>query len=154
MAKRKAPELSPEAQAANAAGEAKREKEKRSRLKNAEKQKRFRDNMKEAAYKRVTLWDLPGPAHKRMADKGYKQTPAWETPAPAHEKPDKKKICLAVRICESSLNIAARSPEVREALKRAFGSFSTALDNSPDKLSLVRDFQALIKILGDPWGEE
>jgi len=60
--------LSPEAQAANAAVEVRREKEKRSRLKNAEKQARFREGMKEAGYKRVTLWEPPGPsgAHGRV----------------------------------------------------------------------------------------
>jgi hypothetical protein len=46
MAKRSAPELSPEAQATNAVGEAMREKERRARQANAEKQKRFRGNVK------------------------------------------------------------------------------------------------------------
>ena len=72
MAKKKAPELSQEAIAANAAGEARREKEKQSRLKNAEKQKRFRDSMKEEGYKRVTLWEEPSPsgAHDRITNIG------------------------------------------------------------------------------------
>ena len=80
--KRKAPELSPEAIAANAAADARREKEKQARQKNAEKQKRFRDNMKAEGYKRVTLWDAPSPAGQpgRMAGMGYRQVPAWEMP--------------------------------------------------------------------------
>ena len=59
MAKRKAPELSPEAQAANAAGEAGRERERRARQANAEKQKRFRENMKADGFRQVLLWDFP-----------------------------------------------------------------------------------------------
>jgi hypothetical protein len=51
MAKKKtASELSPEAIAANTAGEARREKEKQNRQRNAEKQKRFRDNMKRGGF--------------------------------------------------------------------------------------------------------
>jgi hypothetical protein len=42
MAKKKIPEVSPEAQAANAAGDAGREKEKAARRENAEKQARYR----------------------------------------------------------------------------------------------------------------
>jgi hypothetical protein len=44
MAKRKAPELPPEAQAANKAGEAKRNAAQIARQRNAEKQKRFRES--------------------------------------------------------------------------------------------------------------
>jgi hypothetical protein len=61
MAKRKAPELPLEAVAANAAGEAKREKEKTARRKNAEKQKRFRDSMKAEGFHQVLLWAFPCP---------------------------------------------------------------------------------------------
>jgi len=69
MAKRKAPELSPEAVAANAAGEARREKEKAARQANAEKQKRHRESMKAAGFKQVLRWALPCPAdvRERMA---------------------------------------------------------------------------------------
>jgi hypothetical protein len=63
MAKKKAPELPPEAKAANAAGENRRDKEKQARQRNAEKQKRFRDSMKAEGYRRVTLWDLPCPGN-------------------------------------------------------------------------------------------
>jgi hypothetical protein len=86
MAKRKAPALSPYATAANAAGEAKREKEREARRKNAEKQKRFRDNMKAEGYRRITLWDIPSPSGKRMAGMGYRQIPAWELPQGKTEK--------------------------------------------------------------------
>jgi hypothetical protein len=116
MARRKAPELSPEAKAANAEGEARCDKEKQSRRKNAEKQKRFRDNMKAGGYKRVTLWDLPCPAVKRLSGMGYRQVPAWELTQENAGKSRTVKVKLAVNIRESSLHIAARSPEAKKAL--------------------------------------
>jgi hypothetical protein len=99
MAKRKAPELSPEAIAANAAGEARREKEKQALKKNAEKQKRFRKSMKEAGYKRVTLWEPPGPAGVpgRMAGRGFRQIPAWEIPQEGAEKGRDARVRFAVQ---------------------------------------------------------
>jgi hypothetical protein len=78
MAKRKAPELSPEAVAANAVGEARREKEKAARQANAEKQKRFREGMKAEGFKQVLLWALPCPTDVRERMAGFRQVPAWE----------------------------------------------------------------------------
>ena len=82
MAKKKMLELSPEAQAANVAGEARREKEKQARQKNAEKQKRFREGMKDEGYKQVLLWAFPSPSDvkERMAVAGFRQAVAWEGP--------------------------------------------------------------------------
>jgi hypothetical protein len=157
MAKKKAPELlSPEAQAANAAGEARREKEKQARRKNAEKQARFRDSMKADGYRRVTLWDAPAPSGQpgRMAGMSYRQVPAWEKPQQNTNKGRAAKITLAVRIRESSLHVAARSPKVQEALKRVKGEFAAALGDAPEGTAVYSDFIELIALLGDPLGEE
>jgi hypothetical protein len=155
MAKRKAPELSPEARAANTAGEARREKEKQDRIKNAEKQKRFRESMKEAGYKRVTLWDDPAPSgqHKRMAGMGFKQVPAWELPQTAANKSRAAKIKVVMRIRETSLNAGARFPEVQKALTAAAGEFLKALGKLPEGEAVYNDFLELVKSIGDPWGE-
>jgi hypothetical protein len=148
MAKRKAPELSPEAQAANAA------KEKQSRLKNAEKQQRFRDSMKAEGYRRVTLWDLPSPADKRLFGAGFRQVPAWELPQENSGKSRAAMIRLAVRIRQSSLRAGARSPEVKKAISRATGEFLKAMGNAPETKALYTDFLELVKLLDDPRGEE
>ena len=155
MAKRKAPE-SPEAKAANAAGEARREKEKQARRKNAEKQKRFRDNMKKAGYKRVTLWDDPAPSGQpgRMAGMGFRQVPAWENAQEVQEKGRANKVRLAVRIRETSLHAAAKLPKVQEALKSAAGGLALALGDTPEERAIYNDFLELIKVIGDPWREE
>jgi len=152
MAKKKAaPVLSPEAVAANTAGAARREKEKQARRKNAEKQARFRDSMKAEGYKRVTLWDAPGPADKRLYGAGFRQVPAWEKPGKnADKKSRAAMVKLAVSIRESSLNAGARSPEVQEALKRAGGAFLMAIGEGN---ALYFDFLELIAPLGDPEGE-
>ena len=154
--KRKAPEITPEARAANAAGETRRDKEKQARQRNAEKQKRFRQSMKEAGFKRVTLWDAPGPAGQpgRMAGMGYRQVPAWEIPQRNAEKSRAAKIALAVRIRESSLHVAARSPEVKKAVSRATGEFLKALGNAPEGKAVYNDFLELVALLDDPFGEE
>ena len=148
MAKKKqAPELPPEVQAANAAGQARREKEQEARRKNAEKQKRFRENQKMCGFKRVTLWEAPSPAgsHKRMADKGYKQAPAWEMPP---EKQDKKKIRVAVRIRESSLNAAGKYPKIKTALESAAGALALAVGDSPEARGVYQDYLEMVRLLG------
>jgi hypothetical protein len=89
MVKRKAPELTPEAQAVNAPGEARRERERKTRQVNAEKQKRFRENMKAGGFRHVLLWDFPCPAdvRERMMAAGFRQAPAWEAaPLPGEKK--------------------------------------------------------------------
>jgi len=137
MARKKAPELSPEAQAANAEGEARREKEKQSRLKNAEKQKRFRESRKSDGYRRVTLWDDPALSGKpgRMAGMGYRQVPAWEMPLEHTDKGRAAKIRLAVRIRESSLHAGARLPQVQKALAIMIGTVSelSPVDRNAEK---------------------
>jgi hypothetical protein len=155
MAKRKAPELSPEAIAANAAGESKREKEKQARLKNAEKQARFREGMKAEGYKRVTLWGLPCPADKRLYGAGFRQVPAWELPQRNAEKSRAVKVKLAVNIRETSLNAAARSPEVKKALSIAAGEFLQSLgSDTPEARAVYSNYLEVMKLLGDPYGED
>jgi hypothetical protein len=154
VARRKAPELPPEAVAANAAGEAKRDKEKQARRKNAEKQARFRDNMKAEGYKRVTLWGLPCPADKRLFGAGFRQVPAWELLQASAEKSRAVKVKLAVNIRESSLHIAARSPEVKKALAHAAGEFLQSLgSDTPEARAVYSDYLEVMKLLGDPLGE-
>jgi hypothetical protein len=155
---RKAPELSPEAIAANAAADARRGKEKEARRKNAEKQARFRDSMKAEGYRRVTLWGLPCPADKRLSGAGFRQVPAWEMPEEKSwdrtqknaEKSRAAKVKLAVNIHETSLNIAARSPEVKKALDSAAGRFLAALGSieAPEKNAVYRDYNEIMKLLG------
>jgi hypothetical protein len=129
MAKRKALELSPEAQAANAAGEAGREKERRVSQANAEKQKRFRENMKAGGFRQVLLWDFPCPAdvRKRMTAAGFWQAPAWEAaPSPGGKgKPlPSGMVKAAVALHESSLGIAGKAPEIKQALSAAQGDIT------------------------------
>jgi len=154
---KKVPELSPEALAANREGEARREKEKQARLKNAEKQKRFRESMKAIGYKRVTLWGFPCQARQRMADMGLRQVPAWEHPNKTAETSRTKKIKCAVNIHEKTLYIAARQPEIKAALQSAAGSFLRELggsDLSKEKQAVYNDFMEIIKLIGDPWAHD
>ena len=154
--KKQAPELSPEAQAANKAGDERRAREKEARQKNAEKQKRFRENQRMCGYKRVTLWDppLPDGAHKRLMGMGYRQVPAWEMPEKSTDKDKPEKIRFAVQIREASLNAGARLPEVQKALERATNEFLSALGKSPEGKAVFYDYLELVKLIGDPWGEK
>jgi hypothetical protein len=162
----KLPELNFEAQAANAAAEAGRKQEKEARRKNAEKQKRFRDSMKEAGYKRVTLWASPYPAGvtDRMNEAGFQQVPAWEDEKTKpgetgreKRRGDSGKVKIALTIRESSLRAAERFPEVRQALDRAIARFLTTLQKDGDltreQREIYRDFTGLLKPLMNP-GEE
>ena len=153
MAKKKEPALSPEAQAANAAGDAKREKEKKIRQKNAEKQKRYRESQKMCGFRRVTLWEPPTPegTNKRMVDKGFHQVPAWENLVRYPDKTEAEKIRFAVLIRETSLYVCAKSPEVQKALERATGEFLAAMGNTPEGRAVFYDFLELLKLLGYTW---
>jgi hypothetical protein len=154
MAKRKAPALSPEAQAANAAGAARREKEKKARQDNAEKQRRFREGMKAEGFKQVLLWALPCPAdvRERMAAADFRQVPAWEASLPPGEKrrsPPPGTVKVAVPIRESSLGVAAKNQTIREALDQALAVFLGEIKKSgKDCGDVGKDFQALIRPLG------
>jgi hypothetical protein len=95
MAKKKTPELSMEAAAANAAGEARREKEKAARRANAEKQARFRKSMKEQGYREVKFWEKPLP--------------------PGMVKPWGKNAPPLIQ--ESSAGVCEKDTAIREAVK-------------------------------------
>jgi hypothetical protein len=152
---RKAPELSPEAQAANATGEARREKERQARLANAEKQKRFRENMKAGGFRQVLLWDFPCPAdvRERMTAARFRQAPAWEAaPSPGEkEKPlPSGMVKAAVRIHESSLGIADKTPEIKQALSLSLGVFFQQVEKLPRASwgNVYKDIQDLLRPLG------
>jgi hypothetical protein len=154
MAKRKAPALSPDAIAANAAGETKREKEKEARRKNAEKQARFREGMKAEGYKRVTLWGLPCPADKRLFAAGFRQVPAWEMPQPSADKGRAARVKLAVNIRESTLRAGAKSPQIQEAVKRAAAEFLKYAGETPEGKAAYNDFLELVALFGLPVDNE
>jgi hypothetical protein len=64
------------------------------------------------------------------------------------------KIALAVRIRESSLHAAARSPEVKKALAIAAGEFLQSLgSDTPEARAVYSDYLEVLKLLGDPWGK-
>jgi hypothetical protein len=147
---RKAPELSPEAIAANAAGEARREKEKAARLANAAKQRRFREGMKAEGYKQVLLWDMPCPAgvRERITAAGFRQVPAWERPAPmGGPAPDSGTVRLAVCVHESTLE---PTPEIKAALSRTLGGFLRDVEKLPRDSwkNVYADLQEIIRVIG------
>jgi len=155
MAKRKTPELNAEAQAANLAGDAMRKKEKTKRAQNNEKQKRFRENMKAVGYRQVLLWALPCPAdeRERMTVAGFRQVPAWEKSTKWEEHNKQGKIKIASHIHESSIEAAARIPEVKKILASAIGGILNDLEKCPESNFLFSDIRELLKPLGDPWGD-
>jgi hypothetical protein len=147
---------------ANAAGEARREKEKTARRTNADKQKRFRESMKAEGFKQVLLWALPCPAdvRERMSAAGFRQVPAWESEKPFETTKEKRRgdpgeqamIKVAAAVRESSLGVADRSPEAKAALYRARCEFLNTLGGgsplSPEAQAVYRDFVELIRPLG------
>ena len=152
---RKAPELNPNAQAANAAEETRREKERQARRANAEKQKRFRENMKADGFRQVLLWDFPCSAdvRERMTAAGFRQAPAWEaSPGPGgKEKPlPSGTVKAAVVIHESSLGIADKAPEIKQALSVALGAFLQQVEQLPRASwgNAYKDIQDLLRPLG------
>jgi hypothetical protein len=152
---RKAPELSPEAQAANAAGEAGREKERQARRANAEKQKRFRENMKAEGFRQVLLWDFPCPAdvRERMTAAGFRQAPAWEAaPGPGvKEKPLPSGMArITAPVHETTIGIADRAPEIHKALSVALGAFLREVEKLPRASwgNAYKDIQDLLRPLG------
>jgi hypothetical protein len=152
---RKVPELNPAAQAANAAGEARREKERQARRANAEKQKRFRENMKDSGFRQVLLWDFPCPAdvRDRMTAAGFRQAPAWEAmPDPGEKgKPFPAGVVkVASRIHVNSLGITDKSPDIQEALTCALGEFLKKVEKLPRSTwgTVYRDILNLLRPLG------
>jgi hypothetical protein len=126
MTKKKMPDLSPEAVAANAAGEARREKEKKDRRANAEKQKRHRESMKAAGYKQVLTWEKPLPSGQVKAH--------------------------AV-IHESSLDIAGKNPEIKKALFYCLAGFLRDMKEKKIPGGVWKDVYNDMQELLRPFGE-
>jgi hypothetical protein len=141
-------------EAASAEGET--QEEKADRRANAEKQKRFRKNMKAEGFKQVLLWTIPCPpdVRGRMTAEGFRQVPAWEKPEAGETRQERRRgdpgrVKIAIPIRESSLGVADHTPEVRTALIHALGSFLKVLGEYPEKETLYGDLQELVKPLGN-----
>jgi hypothetical protein len=89
-------------EAANWKAEQRREKEEAARRANAGKQKRYRESMKAQGYKAKLIWEKP-------------LEPGWVKPA-------------APVIRESSLDVAATDPAIKDVLKDLCGAFITACE--------------------------
>jgi hypothetical protein len=122
---------------------------------NAEKQKRFRENMKASGFRQVLLWDFPCPAdvRERMTAAGFRQAPAWEA-APSPEEKEKPlpvgMVKAAAVIHESSLGIADNVPDIQKALTLALGTFLREVENLPRQTwgNVYKDIQELLRPLG------
>lgn len=154
MAKKKGIELSPEAIAANAAGEARRQVARDTRQANADKQKRYRESMKADGFKQTLTWDIPCPAAVKasMAAAGFRQVAAWEKPLPHHYERKKAlpsgMVKIAVPIRESSLGIAGKSPEVLAAVKKLKADAWGLYDKKKITDAVYRDILSLLLPLG------
>jgi hypothetical protein len=113
-------------EAANREGEQRRKKEKAARQANAEKQKRYRESMKAQGYKARLVWEKP-------LETGWVRT-------------------AAPVIRESSINIAAANPAMKEVLDRLSGTFIHECKKRKiaEKVwePVYRDLLLLIKPLG------
>jgi hypothetical protein len=116
----------PEREAANREAEQRREKEKAVREANAEKQKRYREGMKARGYKAKLIWEKP-------LESGWVRAGA-----PV--------------IRESSLNIAAHNPAMKETLGRLSDTFISECKRQKiaEKVwkPVYRDVLTLLKPLG------
>jgi hypothetical protein len=116
----------PKREAVNREAEQRREKEKAARKANAEKQKRYRESMKAQEYKAKLIWEKP-------LESGWVRT---EVPV----------------IRETSLNIAAHNPAMKEVLGRLSGTF--IFECKRQKIAektwepVYRDLLTLLKPLG------
>jgi hypothetical protein len=116
----------PKVEAANREAEERREKEKAAREANAEKQKRYRESMKAQGYKAKLVWEKP------------LETGWFRASAPV--------------ICESSFNIAANNPAMKEVLEGLSGTFISECKRR--KMAekawkpVYGDLQTLLKPLG------
>ncbi|MDR2434862.1 MAG: hypothetical protein LBD47_09885 [Treponema sp.] len=113
----------PKTEAANWETEQRRKKEKSVRQANAEKQKRYRESMKAQGYKARLIWEKP-------LESGW--------------------VRAAVPVIrESSLNIAANNPAMKEVLKRLSGTFIHECEKQriAEKIwkSVYRDLLTLIQ---------
>ena len=126
--------------------------------KSAEKQKRYRENMKAAGYKQVLLWALPCDTGVRetMTAAGYRQAVAWEKPESGY-KIKSKYIKVAAEIKINTIGAADTVPELKDALASAAGALFNSLDKSKvskeTRAAFTTAFLALIRPLGDPWND-
>jgi hypothetical protein len=113
-----------EREAANKAGEERREREKAARRANAEKQRRYRASMRAQGYKQTTVWVKPPPSGM------------VETTAVIHQ---------------TTIGIADTAPEIKQALSRALGSFYLEVEKLPRSAwrNVYKDIQELLRPLGE-----
>jgi hypothetical protein len=113
-----------EREAANKAGEARRERERAARRANAEKQRRYRASMRSQGYKQTTVWVKP--------------------PAPGMAE-------AAAVIHKTSIGITDTAPEIKHALTRALGSFLHEVEKLPRQTwgNVYKDIQELLRPLGE-----
>jgi hypothetical protein len=118
------PDTAQEREAANKAGEERREREKAARRANAEKQRRYRASMKAQGYKQTTVWVKPPPSG--MA----------ETTAVIHK---------------TTIGIADTAPEIQKALTHALGAFLQSVEKLPRSAwgYVYKDIQELLRPLGE-----
>jgi hypothetical protein len=123
---------------------------------NAEKQRRYRERMKDSGAKQVLLWDYPfAPETKESLRKqGYSQTPAWEkyqSPGKIERLPEGM-VKMSIRVHESSLNIAGSNPRIKKALEQSLGCFlSTVNDGAvPEKQwkAVYQDIEEFFSLFG------
>jgi hypothetical protein len=119
-------EQDPKREAANREAEQRREKEKAAREANAEKQKRYRESMKAQGYKAKLVWEKP-------LESGW--------------------VRVAVPVIrESSFNIAAHNPAMKETLGRLSDTFISECKRQKiaEKVwkPVYRDLLSLLKPLG------
>jgi hypothetical protein len=116
----------PKTETANREAEQRREKDKSARKANAEKQKRYRESMKAQGYKAKLVWEKP-------------LETGWVRAA-------------APVIRESSLNVAANNPAMKEVLGRLSGTFIRECEKQKiaEKVwkPAYKDLLRLIKPLG------
>jgi hypothetical protein len=118
-------------EAANAAGEARREKEKKDRRANAESQKRYRESMKARGYRALLIWDKP-------PEKG--KVKAWPPGA-------------VPVISEKTAGICERNEDYRKAVNVALTAFFTSMRGDKDTMNregwtVYHDIETLLSPLG------
>jgi hypothetical protein len=158
MAKKKEKELTAaeiERNISNKESEVQREKEKAAKKYQADKQRRLRENMKAAGLKQVLTWDCPiAPAlRESMEGAGFHPAPAWEKSLPHKRRPLPPGVVkIAISIRETSLDIANKNPEVRDAIDTTLYTFLNVLEKSGLArevwVDIYKDFQELLKPLG------
>jgi hypothetical protein len=159
MAKKKGPEKTPaeiRREAANAAADGRRARERDQRQANADKQRRFRESMKAQGMKQILLWDYPPEpgTMEAMAARKYTRLPAWEKdqgPGYGKKAPADGTVRIAAVIHESTLDAVTNNPTIKQALSRLAGGFIKDTESLPRKEwePVYRDIQELLRALGN-----